>query len=73
MKVLQEYVNGNMKLFWKEVLGDRDEAAKERCMEAYKEKKVYTYITAKRRQMKVLQEAESRCKWKQKAALEENE
>ena len=38
----------------KQVLGARDEAAKERCMDAYieekrKDKKEYTYIKAKRR------------------------
>ena len=37
---------------WKQVLGARDESAKGRCMEVYKEEKrkdkeVYTYITEK--------------------------
>ena len=62
----------------KQRVGARDEAAKEKCMEAYREekikdKKVYTYITTKRRQMKVQQEDESRSKWKQEAILEGSE
>ena len=29
---------------WKQVLGARDEAAKERCMEAYREEKIKKFI-----------------------------
>ena len=42
---------------WKEVLGARDKDARERCMEAYKEKK-------RKVKRSIWNEDELRCEWK---------
>ena len=51
---------------WKEVLGDTDEDARERCLEVYKEekRKVKGCIYQSKRSSRTVWKDESRCQWK---------